>query len=178
MHIYTIAIPQFLFFCIENTFLNNGLKPEPVLPLNLQTSCSTLCCRQRPPSTSSCMKNLLTLTTVFLLCLSPLSFAGKIYKWTDSEGNTHYGERPPGNQATQVKVPKGPAHTSTPSPTNQQDATKKLLDAFEQDFAPIDDMRASADYRMRVAKNLLRRYFHESENPLSETRLVGREATI
>jgi FKBP-type peptidyl-prolyl cis-trans isomerase len=79
------------------------------------------------------MKNLIILITVFLLCLSPLSFASKIYKWTDSEGNTHYGERPPNQKATQIKVPKGPARTSTPSPVNQQDATNKLLDAFARE---------------------------------------------
>lgn len=32
--------------------------------------------------------------------------------------------------------------------------------ALEQDFTPLSDARASADYRMRVAKNLLRRYYH------------------
>jgi len=79
------------------------------------------------------MKNLITLATVFLLCLSPLSFASKIYKWTDSEGNTHYGERPPSQQATQIKVPKDPARTSAPQPVNQQDATNKLLDAFAKE---------------------------------------------
>ncbi len=52
------------------------------------------------------------------------------------------------------------------------------LPRFDADFAPISDMRASADYRLRVAKNLLRKYFHESHAPLAETRLVGRGATI
>jgi len=79
------------------------------------------------------MKNLITLATIFLLCLSPLSFASKIYKWVDSEGNTHYGERPSGQQATQIKVPKSPARTSAPRPVNQQDATNKLLDAFAKE---------------------------------------------
>lgn len=79
------------------------------------------------------MKNLIILITVFLMCLPPLGFASKIYKWTDSEGNTHYGERPPNQQATQIKVPKGPTDTSTPRPVNQQDATNKLLDAFAKE---------------------------------------------
>jgi len=34
---------------------------------------------------------------------------------------------------------------------------------FEQDFAPITDMRASAAYRMTVTKNLLRRFFLETQ---------------
>ncbi len=79
------------------------------------------------------MKNLIILTTVFLLCLSSLGFASKIYKWTDSEGNTHYGERPPNQQATQINVPKTSVHTSTPPPVNQHEATSKLLDAFAKE---------------------------------------------
>ncbi len=35
------------------------------------------------------------------------------------------------------------------------------LPAFAGDFQPIDDMRASAGYRLRAAQNLLRRYFLE-----------------
>ncbi len=30
-----------------------------------------------------------------------------------------------------------------------------------QDFTPLSDMRASANYRMEVAQNLLMRYFHQ-----------------
>ncbi|MCB1419115.1 MAG: xanthine dehydrogenase small subunit, partial [Notoacmeibacter sp.] len=36
------------------------------------------------------------------------------------------------------------------------------LDAFETDYQPLTDMRASAAYRMIVAKNLLRRFFLET----------------
>jgi len=52
------------------------------------------------------------------------------------------------------------------------------IDAFEADFSPITDMRASAGYRLEAAGNLLRKYFAESARPLFETRLVGRGATI
>jgi xanthine dehydrogenase iron-sulfur cluster and FAD-binding subunit A len=52
------------------------------------------------------------------------------------------------------------------------------LPAFERDYAPITDMRASAGYRMQVAKNLLVKSFHETERPLRESRLVGREAAF
>ncbi|WP_209426218.1 xanthine dehydrogenase small subunit [Pararhodobacter sp. SW119] len=37
------------------------------------------------------------------------------------------------------------------------------LPAFAEDFQPIDDMRASADYRLRSARNMLRRYFLEDQ---------------
>jgi xanthine dehydrogenase small subunit len=35
--------------------------------------------------------------------------------------------------------------------------------AWAQDFAPLSDMRASADYRLDVARNLLMRYFLEDQ---------------
>ena len=47
---------------------------------------------------------------------------------------------------------------------------------FTKDYTPIKDVRGTAEYRLRTAENLLRRYFHESTNPLTETRIVGRGA--
>jgi xanthine dehydrogenase small subunit len=52
------------------------------------------------------------------------------------------------------------------------------LPAFDSDFAPITDMRGSAAYRSQVAKNLLLKYWHESQAPLRQSRLVGREAAF
>lgn len=52
------------------------------------------------------------------------------------------------------------------------------LPIFENDYTPLTDMRGSAAYRMMAAKNLLLRYFHESQHPLSQTRLVGRDAAF
>lgn len=43
-----------------------------------------------------------------------------------------------------------------------QETVEAALSAYDGDFQPISDMRASADYRMMAAKNLLRRYFLES----------------
>ncbi|MCB1360486.1 MAG: xanthine dehydrogenase small subunit, partial [Rhodobacteraceae bacterium] len=37
------------------------------------------------------------------------------------------------------------------------------LSAFAQDFTPLSDMRASADYRLQAARNLLIRYFLEDQ---------------
>ncbi len=59
-----------------------------------------------------------------------------------------------------------------------EETVTAALPAFAEDFTPIDDMRASAGYRLLAAQNLLRRCFHESRRPLRETRLVGREAAF
>ena len=37
------------------------------------------------------------------------------------------------------------------------------LPHFSDDFTPMDDMRASAAYRMQTAQNLLHRYFADLE---------------
>ncbi len=44
---------------------------------------------------------------------------------------------------------------------------------FTKDFSPLTDMRASADYRLRAAQNLLLKYFIETQTPDEKTRLVG-----
>jgi len=41
--------------------------------------------------------------------------------------------------------------------------------ALAQDFTPISDMRASADYRLRATQNLLHRFFLETRGELAET---------
>jgi len=50
------------------------------------------------------------------------------------------------------------------------------MDTLDQDYQPIDDMRASASYRMMAAKNLLQKVYCESSDTPFATRLVGTEA--
>ncbi len=55
---------------------------------------------------------------------------------------------------------------------------RRAMAAFEQDFVPLSDMRASSAYRMKAAQNLLRKYYLETELPLQKTRLVGAGAAF
>ena len=48
---------------------------------------------------------------------------------------------------------------------------RKAMAAMAGEFTPMTDMRASASYRMRVAQNLLLRYFHESTDAVVESRV-------
>ena len=47
--------------------------------------------------------------------------------------------------------------------TWNQETIKQAMQAMLKDFTPLTDMRASAQYRMRVAQNLLQRFFLEQE---------------
>jgi xanthine dehydrogenase small subunit len=50
------------------------------------------------------------------------------------------------------------------------------LETYEADFAPITDMRASAEYRMLVAKNLLRRFYLETTGTTAPAQVSRHEA--
>ena len=56
-----------------------------------------------------------------------------------------------------------------------EETVEAAIEAFDRDFTPLTDMRASADYRMLASKNLLRRFFIETSGtkaPLQVTRAV------
>jgi xanthine dehydrogenase small subunit len=54
-----------------------------------------------------------------------------------------------------------------------EETIEAALPAMEQDYTPIDDWRASAWYRMAVAKNLLRKFHAETSGPALPIRLAG-----
>jgi len=60
------------------------------------------------------------------------------------------------------------------------ETVERALTGFDTDFTPIGDMRASAEYRMDGARNLLKKYHLETgtETDPGDTRLVGRGATV
>ena len=54
-----------------------------------------------------------------------------------------------------------------------EDNVRAAMAAMAGDFSPMSDMRATAGYRLRVAQNLLLRFFHESSSGASvETRVL------
>ena len=55
-----------------------------------------------------------------------------------------------------------------------QETIDTAMQALPEDFTPLTDMRASAQYRMRVAQNLLQRFFLENTSNTYPTRLGQR----
>ncbi len=49
----------------------------------------------------------------------------------------------------------------------------KVLPMMEKDFQPMTDCRGSSEYRLLAAKNLLKRFFLETQSEAIETRLIG-----
>lgn len=50
------------------------------------------------------------------------------------------------------------------------------LDAYASDYQPLSDMRATADYRLLVAKNLLRRFYAETQGQAEPLRTASVKA--
>lgn len=54
-----------------------------------------------------------------------------------------------------------------------EEAVVAAIAALAQDFTPLDDMRASAHYRLKIAGNLLRRFLIETTQAETQTRVGG-----
>jgi xanthine dehydrogenase small subunit len=53
---------------------------------------------------------------------------------------------------------------------------RAAMRTLDREFQPIDDMRASADYRRAVARNLLLKFFLETSGKPGATRVIERES--
>ena len=75
-----------------------------------------------------------------VLCLGTTPVAAQqIYKWTDSSGRTHYGDRPSNGNATEVPIAPAPSVDANQA---QRDVKRnRLLRAYEKERA---DQRAEA----------------------------------
>ena len=54
-----------------------------------------------------------------------------------------------------------------------RDGVERACAALATDYQPITDMRASAEYRLKVAQNLLRKFFIETTEPAAKTRVLA-----
>ncbi len=50
---------------------------------------------------------------------------------------------------------------------------ERACDALGEDFTPLSDFRASKEYRLLTAQNLLRKFFLEQQSPEIETRVTA-----
>ncbi|WP_199899650.1 hypothetical protein [Sneathiella glossodoripedis] len=54
-----------------------------------------------------------------------------------------------------------------------EETVLKAMAAMSRDYTPMTDMRASSEYRMKTAQNLLKKFYIETTTPEANTRLVG-----
>lgn len=107
------------------------------------------------------------MTILGLLMLAPLAQAA-IYKWVDERGNVHYGERPVGSQAEELKISNDPGPVPAVPEQERLEKQQRLLQGYEkrraEDRKQRDDEAKKAEERkqacLKVRDKL--RYFEES----------------
>ena len=75
----------------------------------------------------------------------------EIYKWTDENGQVHYGERPKNPDTKKMEI-KSSASKSDGDLEKRREKQKKLLQAYEDERAEKKQQRAEAEKEKRESK--------------------------
>jgi hypothetical protein len=107
--------------------------------------------------------------TILLIALGLLfstpALAG-VYKWTDEEGNVHFGDRPPSQEgAEQVKVPKSAPPSQAPDAKERWETQQRMLEIYKEDRekkkqAKAEEKRKRKEMEARcvIARDQLKSY--------------------
>ncbi|MFO8024727.1 DUF4124 domain-containing protein [Thiohalophilus sp.] len=71
---------------------------------------------------------------LLLTALVSVSTGAGVYKWTDEQGQVHYGDKPPEKGARSMDVDPGPSRGSPQSgDAERREKTRRLLRAYEEE---------------------------------------------
>lgn len=105
------------------------------------------------------------------ILIAPAAPAGKIYKWTDAEGNVHYGASvPSGQSGEQVNV-----HASRPSGTAKASARKKAP-AETESTAASEGQKSPEDTKAKSDTEFLRQQCKLARNNIKALEAGGVQA--
>lgn len=100
--------------------------------------------------------------TTLLLLTFVTSANASIYKWTDSEGNVHFGDRPAdGSASTEVKIydNKNTGVTTSSGNTKEREYLLKKIDKDKKEEAKKrKEQLADNQKRMKLCDNYRRKY--------------------
>lgn len=83
------------------------------------------------------------LLALTLLLLSA-SVQADVYRWTDAQGRTHYGDRPPAGGAEKIVEPPPPSGLSAQEANARLDAIRAQREAAAEDRAKAKEEQAKA----------------------------------
>ena len=116
-------------------------------------------------------------TTLLTLVVAGTALAGEIYKWTDADGNVHYGDRPVGTQSERLDIKSKSTNNASVQATTQARVDTRAQEREEAANLPSgpspEELRAEAEQRAeqctaskaQLQKFLTsRRIYREDEN--------------
>ena len=100
-------------------------------------------------------KQMLIFVAVALLVISSAGQAGKIYKWVDANGKTHFGDRTTndGEDVQEIVIPKTP--TVDPSVNTRKERTERLLDNYAHKITQIKRKCVRLQPRQNLSAKLI-----------------------
>ncbi len=92
--------------------------------------------------------------TLILLLMGATAQAGDIYRWTDAQGRTHYGDQPPASGAEKIVEPPPPSPLSPDEVNARLEAIRaqRQTAAEEQARARDEQAKAAAEQKQRAAE--------------------------
>lgn len=85
------------------------------------------------------------LLALALLLSCTTAAAADIYRWTDAQGRTHYGDRPPAEGAEKIVEPPPPSDLSPEEANAKLDAIRAQREAAAEERAKAKEEQAKAD---------------------------------
>jgi len=73
-----------------------------------------------------------SLITILLCALAPIASA-EVYKWTDAQGNVHFGDKPPAGKSETINLPTHEAPAVPAVSEDRIEKQKRLLDAYAEE---------------------------------------------
>ena len=106
-------------------------------------------------------------TLAIFLLLSPVQ--GEIFKWTDEQGNVHYGDKPAEN-SQQLQIREESSATTRLTSEQREERRRKLLEAFDEDREKENKEKARQEkQKARMQKNCI-----YAKDRLKRYRIAGR----
>ena len=92
------------------------------------------------------------ITTLIICLLAPGIATADIYKWTDEDGQIHYGEKPKGNSAKTIATPGYNKQPVAPPPDEKQrlENIRKWTDARQEERE--EEKRRKAELKAKKAE--------------------------
>ncbi|MBD3639474.1 MAG: DUF4124 domain-containing protein [Marinobacter sp.] len=106
------------------------------------------------------MNRKILMLTLLMALVPGIAHSASVYKWTDENGVTHFGDRQPtGSKAEQVSVRSGKGSSSSTSPQEQvqameQEAEKRQL--TERERAEMEAIRKQREANCATAQSNLK----------------------
>jgi hypothetical protein len=115
---------------------------------------------------------------ILLLCLAvaPVQ-AGKIYKWTDDNGNVHFSDRPASKAAKKITIKRHRLSPSGGISSPRRYRRRRVLRVLKEDRLRRQRARVQAARKQQVAEARCRYYRSRLENSRRSSYIYDRDAS-